>query len=63
MPPVAGPDAGKLVKTILCENSEVLPEGSVAVALTRSPGWIVVARVTSIAARPEPSVVTWVEPM
>jgi hypothetical protein len=46
-----------------CENSDVLPEGSVAVAVMRAPGSTVVGSVTSNDVLPEPSVVTGVEPM
>ena len=37
VPPAAGPEAGVIEKTIRCENSEVLPAGSVAVAEMRAP--------------------------
>jgi hypothetical protein len=63
VPPDAGPDVGLTEKMILCENSDVLPPGSVAVTETRSPGFVANGIVTSIAASPEPSVVTCVEPM
>ena len=45
-------------KMIRCENSEVLPAGSVAVAEMRAPASVATGSVTSIAASPLPSVVT-----
>ena len=62
VPPAAGPEAGVIEKMIRCENSEVLPAGSVAVAEMRTPASVAIGSVTSIAALPEPSVVTCVEP-
>ena len=62
VPPVAGPDFGEIEKMIRCENSDVLPSGSVAVAEIFAPGSIATGRLTSMSALPEPSVVTWVEP-
>ncbi len=59
VPPAADPDGGSTEKTIRWENSDVLPNWSVAVAVTSCPA----ARTkgTSIAkgAVPKPSVVTW----
>jgi len=46
-----------------CENSDVFPAGSVAVAEIREPFSTVKGSVTSIEALPEPLVVTWVDPM
>ena len=37
-PPADGPEAGVIVNGRRCENSDVFPEGSVAVMLIRSPG-------------------------
>ena len=48
VPPAGGPEAGVIEKTIRCENSEVLPSGSVAVAVTRRPAAIATGRSTSI---------------
>ncbi len=47
---------------IRCENSEVFPAGSVAVAEIRAPTSVTTGSVTSIEALPEPSVVTSEEP-
>ena len=44
------------------ENSEVLPAGSVAVAVTTSPAVVAVSSVVLMVALPEPSVLTEVEP-
>ena len=52
VPPAAGPEGGSIEKAIRCENSEVLPSGSVAVAEILSPSWIVAVSVTSIVALP-----------
>jgi hypothetical protein len=57
-PPAGSPDAGLIEKTIRCESSDVLPSGSVAVAVRCSPGRIVAETVTSMIPVPEPSVVT-----
>ena len=48
--------------TMRCENSDVLPAGSVAVAEMRAPASVATGSVTSIGASPLPSVVTWEEP-
>ncbi len=37
VPPAAGPEVGVIEKMMRCENSEVLPAGSVAVAEIRTP--------------------------
>ena len=63
VPPAGGPEAGFIEKMSRCENSDVFPAGSVAVAEMREPFSTVTGSVTSIVALPEPSVVTWVEPM
>ena len=63
VPPAAGPPPGFDEKTSRCENSDVLPAGSVAVALIRAPFSTTAGSVTSKSALPEPSVVTEVEPM
>jgi len=60
--PAGSPPPGDEWRTIRCENSEVLPSGSVAVALTLSPGSRVTGRTTLIGAFPLPLVVTWSEP-
>ena len=58
-----GPEVGKSIeKTMRCENSEVLPSGSVAVAVMRAPGSTFAGSVMSKDALPEPFVVTCVEP-
>ena len=44
------------------ENSEVLPLGSVAVALIHSPGVVAARPLTLKLALPEPSVITLAEP-
>ena len=62
VPPVSGPEVGVMAKMIRCENSEVFPLGSVAVAAIRAPASVATGSVTSIAALPEPSVVTCEEP-
>ncbi len=38
VPPAGGPEAGLIEKMIRCENSDVFPAGSVAVAATFWPG-------------------------
>jgi hypothetical protein len=63
VPPCAGPDAGEMEKMIRCENSDVLPAGSVAVAEIRVPAGVATGKVTSKAATPDASVVTCVVPM
>ena len=45
-----------------CENSEVLPVGSVAVTAIRAPGSVATGSVTSNVASPEPSVVACAVP-
>ena len=62
VPPSAGPEAGLIEKRMRCENSEVLPFGSVAVAEMRAPTSVVTGSVTSIEASPPASVVTWDDP-
>src|SRR5262249_20465994 len=62
VPVPAGPDTGVIEKGRRCENSEVLPSGSVAVALMRSPGPSVPATVMSNGPSPDASVDTWPEP-
>ncbi len=47
---------------IRCENSEVLPSGSVAVTEMRAPFAVATGSVTSKSACPVPSVVTCEEP-
>ena len=47
---------------IRCENSEVLPVGSVAVTAMRAPASVWTGNVTSNVASPFPSVVTSEEP-
>jgi hypothetical protein len=37
VPPAAGPEDGVIEKMILCENSDVLPSGSVAVTAILDP--------------------------
>ena len=61
--PRAGPKADSGRTVMRWENSDVLPAGSVAVAVTRAPVSIVAGSVTSNAPEPEPSVVTCPEPM
>ena len=61
--PAGLPDVGLEASTRRCENSEVFPSGSVAVAVTLSPSPIETGRATLMPALPEPSVVTWAEPM
>ena len=63
VPPAGGPEAGFMEKINRCENSDVLPAGSVAVAEMREPFSTVAESVTSIVALPDPSVVICVEPM
>ena len=62
-PPAGGPDVVLSAKMIRCENSDVLPPGSVAVAEMRAPASTVTGRLTSKAPVPATSVVTWPEPM
>ena len=65
MPPdseVNSPEVGVTLMKFRSENSEVLPYGSVAVAVTISPGAVAAASVTSKLALPSASVVTWNEP-
>ncbi len=62
LPPPASPEAKLTEKGSRCENSEVLPAGSVAVALTCSPAEIPMGTVTSTTPVPLPSVVTTPEP-
>ena len=62
VPPAPDPEAGLIEKMIRCENSEVFPAGSVAVAEIRAPTSVTTGSVTSIEALPEPSVVTSEEP-
>jgi hypothetical protein len=63
VPPAGGPEPGVIEKMMRCESSEVLPAGSVAVALIREPAATATGRMTLKLAFPDPSVVTWVEPM
>ena len=63
MPPAGGPERGVVEKAMRCENSEVLPAGSVAVAVTRAPDLDRPGSVTSNGPAPFASVVTWEEPM
>src|SRR5262249_49357130 len=63
VPPAGGPEAGDIEKMRRCENSEVFPFGSVAVALILAPASTVNGSVTSMAALPDPSVVTCEDPM
>ena len=62
VPPDAGPEAGATEKMIRWENSDVLPEGSVAVALRRASVATAAGTVTSKAPVPVPSVETWPDP-
>ena len=62
VPPAGGPEAGLIEKISRCENSDVFPFGSVAVAEMREPLSTVAGRTRSNDALPEPSVVTWAEP-
>ena len=62
VPPAPDPEVGLIEKMIRCENSEVFPAGSVAVAEIRAPTSVTTGSVTSIEALPEPSVVTSEEP-
>src|SRR5262249_54031817 len=57
-PPAGSPDAGLRKNGILCENSDVRPTGSVAVAVIRAPVSTVTGSVTSIATTPDASVST-----
>ena len=57
VPPAGGPEAGFIEKINRCENSDVFPLGSVAVAEMRDPVSTFAGSVTSIVALPEPSVV------
>jgi len=63
VPPAAGPDSLFALKTSCCENSDVLPAGSVAVAVTTSFGPMLSGRTRSKVPFPLASVVTTVEPM
>src|SRR5262245_49963362 len=62
VPPAGGPEDVERLKRIRWENSDVFPSGSVAVAEIRAPSSVATARVSSIDALPEASVVTCVEP-
>ena len=62
VPPSGTPEPGLMEKISRCENSEVLPAGSVAVAVMRDPFSTCAGRMTLIVALPDPSVVTCVEP-
>ncbi len=62
VPPAGGPDRTSIEKMIRCENSDVFPLGSVAVAEIRTPSSVATGSVTSIEAWPEPSVVACDEP-
>ena len=61
-PPAAGPERGAVFSRIVCENSDVLPAGSVAIAVTRPPGASGEGSVKSIATTPEASVVAGAAP-
>ena len=62
VPPAGGPAVGLTLKGSRCENSDVLPAGSVAVAAISVPASVATGSVTSNAASPLPSVVVWPEP-
>src|SRR5262249_1928392 len=56
--PVEAPDTGELETTNRAESSDVLPSGSVAVAVTSEPFATATGRSTLKATLPDPSVVT-----
>ena len=62
VPPAASPEVGRAEKGSRCENSEVLPEESVAVTEMREPLAVAGSVVTLNVASPEPSVVTGLVP-
>src|SRR5512135_1962016 len=62
MPPAAGPDRGVDERTMLWENSEVLPLGSVAVAVTSWPGGRTPRTSVEKVPLQLPSVTTTIEP-
>ncbi len=62
VPPSGSARAGLVEKISRCENSEVFPAGSVAVAVIREPFSTCAGRMMLIVAWPDPSVVTCVEP-
>src|SRR5262245_43739946 len=62
-PAAPGPEAGWDENARPCENSDVLPDGSVAVAVIRVAAVVATANVSSNSASPLPSVVTWVVPI
>ena len=63
VPPSAGPDLGMSSdQTMRWESSEVLPSGSVAVALIREPGATFAGSVMSKLTSPDPFVVTCSDP-
>ena len=63
MPPAAGPDGGPDLNASPCENSEVFPDGSVAVVVIRVAAEVATGNVTSKVASPLPSLVTSVVPI
>src|SRR5450432_2629536 len=62
VPPEAGPDWGEEENTIRSESSDVLPAGSVAVAVMREPTSTPTGNAVLNVALPEPSVVTGITP-
>ena len=63
VPPAGGPEPGLDENGIRWENSEVLPEGSVAVAVIRAPVSTCTGNVRSKVPLPRASVVTWLDPI
>src|SRR5262249_27516152 len=63
VPPPASPDLGFAEKGRRCESSEVLPPGSVAVTEIGDPEVTGLSVVTWRVTLPDPSVVTWLDPM
>ena len=63
VPPRPGPERGGVENGRRCENSDVLPEGSVAVAEMGEPSAAAMSVVTWNVPLPVPSVVTVAEPM
>ena len=61
-PPPCGPEGGSIEERMRCENSEVLPDGSMAIAVTGCPAGRTKGTSVAKAALPEPSVATGSEP-